>query len=62
VRISNVLDTTETFKLKKQQLIGQGFDPEQIDEPLYFKDPESGAFCLLDAANFSAIVAGKIRF
>ena len=40
VRISNVLDTTETFKLKKQQLMGQGFDPDQIDEPLYFKDPE----------------------
>ena len=60
--ILKVLDTTETFKLKKQQLMGQGFNPDQIDVPLYFKDPESGAFRLLDAARFSEIVAGKIRF
>ena len=62
VRIQHKLNTTETFKQKAHQLMRQGFDPALINEPLYFKDPELGAFRSLDAAKFSEIVAGKIRF
>ena len=62
VRIRNALDITETFKMKEQQLMKQGFDSDQIDVPLCFKDPKPGAFRALDAAGFPKIVAGKIRF
>jgi fatty-acyl-CoA synthase len=61
LRISRCLDTTETFKLKKQLLIREGFDPALACEPLYFRDPERKAYCLLDAASFSEIASGTIR-
>ena len=61
LRISPAVDTTETFKQKKQQLIREGFDPALVAEPLYFRDPGSGEYRPLDAARFADIAAGKIR-
>ncbi len=62
VRISPAVDTTETFKQKKQQLTREGFDPALVGEPLYFKDPGSGAYHPLDAARHADIAAGTISF
>ena len=61
LRVSPAVDTTETFKQKKQQLIREGFDPALVAEPLYFRDPGSGEYRPLDAARFADIAAGKIR-
>ena len=44
VRIRAALDTTETFKQKKQALIGEGFDPAHLEDPLFFRDEKSGAY------------------
>ena len=55
------LETTDTFKLKKQQLMHEGFDPELVSERLYFRDPALGAYRLLEAESFSEIVLGIIR-
>ena len=38
------LDSTETFKQKKQQLVREGFDPRLVTDPLFFRDPKSGAW------------------
>jgi fatty-acyl-CoA synthase len=62
LRIRPTLDTTETFKLKKQQLTREGFDLNVVDEPLYFRDPERGGYRLLDPASFSKIATGAVRF
>ncbi|MGA2058215.1 MAG: long-chain-acyl-CoA synthetase [Bradyrhizobium sp.] len=62
LRLGRTLDTTETFKLKKQQLMREGFDPALVGEPLYFRDPERDAYRPLDPASFSEIVSGAIRF
>jgi fatty-acyl-CoA synthase len=61
VRISAALDTTETFKQKKQALIGEGFDPGRVGDPLFFKDEKSGAYCAIDDAHYARIVEGSIR-
>jgi fatty-acyl-CoA synthase len=61
-RVRCNLDTTETFKLKKHHLMLEGFDPALAGEPLYFRDPERDAYRSLDAASFSEIVSGTIRF
>jgi fatty-acyl-CoA synthase len=61
LRVSPAVDTTETFKQKKQQLIREGFDPALVAEPLYFRDLGSGEYRSLDAARFADIAAGKIR-
>ena len=61
VRICATLDTTETFKQKKQDLIREGFDPRVVKDPVFFRDPESGAYVAVDAEIFARIVDGAIR-
>jgi len=61
VRICAALDNTETFKRKKQDLVRAGFDPGQVTDPLYFRNPQSGDFLCLDADGFAQIAQGAIR-
>jgi len=61
IRIAAALDSTETFKQKKQDLIRAGFDPSRVTDPLFFRDPKSGDFLPIDAARFALISEGSIR-
>jgi fatty-acyl-CoA synthase len=61
VRISDVLDATETFKQKKRQLIRDGFDPASNNDMLYYRDPISATYRGLEAEDFSNIARGIIR-
>jgi fatty-acyl-CoA synthase len=61
LRISAALDTTETFKQKKQQLVGDGFDPDVVNDPLYVRDPGSGAYRPMDQETCARIRNGSIR-
>ena len=61
VRICKTLDNTETFKQKKQGLIGEGFDPKHVKDQIFFKDPGSGAYRPIDAASHARILEGLIR-
>jgi fatty-acyl-CoA synthase len=62
LRISASLDSTETFKQKKQALMREGFDPAAISELLYYREPKSGAYLPLDAQVHANIASGAIRF
>lgn len=61
VRISRELDATETFKQKKGELAREGFDPNEISDPLFMAEPKSGAYVALDAAIYTQIVDGSMR-
>ncbi len=61
VRIAAALDSTETFKQKKQDLVRAGFDPNRITDPLFYRDPKSGDFFPVDAACYARISEGAIR-
>ncbi len=61
VRISAALETTETFKQKKHQLVHEGFDPHLVTDPLFFRDEKAGAYCPIDAASYARISDGSIR-
>jgi fatty-acyl-CoA synthase len=61
VRICAALDTTETFKQKKHQLVREGFDPHLVKDPLFYRDPGSGAYRPIDAADHARILDGSIR-
>jgi fatty-acyl-CoA synthase len=61
LRISASLDATETFKQKKHQLAREGFDPAIVTDPLYVRDPASGAYLRLQAADHARIVNGVRR-
>ena len=61
IRICTTLDNTETFKQKKQALIGEGFDPQRVKDQIFFRDPASGAYRPIDAAGYARIVDGSVR-
>jgi fatty-acyl-CoA synthase len=62
LRLARQLETTETFKTRKQALVDEGFDPGRIADRLFFDDKARGGYEPLDAVAFAAIVAGDIRF
>jgi fatty-acyl-CoA synthase len=61
LRLLPALDSTGTFKPRKQDLQNAGFDPVRVRDPLYFDDPRVSAYVPLDAALYAAIAAGSIR-
>jgi fatty-acyl-CoA synthase len=61
LRIKASLDLTATFKHQKQALMREGFDPTQIDDPLYVFDKARSAYVKLDQKYYSAIVQGAVR-
>ena len=61
VRVLAKLETTGTFKPRKQELMAEGFDPAKVGDLLYLDDSRGGAYVPLDAALYAQITAGKIR-
>ena len=53
--------TTGTFKLRKVDLVKEGFDPSQVDEPLYFDHPEKGEYVTFTPELKAAIESGELR-
>jgi fatty-acyl-CoA synthase len=62
VRLREALDSTSTFKQRKVEMVREGFDPAVVSEPLYFLDPDHGAYVPLDTALYDRIQSGQIRF
>ncbi|XP_072936406.1 long-chain fatty acid transport protein 4-like [Epargyreus clarus] len=59
LRIMNDIEITGTFKLKKLQYQKEGFDPDVIKDPLYFR---SGAeFVPITTQLFNEICNGKVK-
>jgi len=61
LRIRDTIEVTATFKQKKLDLVGQGFDPKKAADPIFFDHPRVGAFVRLDEALHAEIVTGKVR-
>ena len=61
LRLSQEAETTSTFKFKKTNLVKAGFDPANISEPLYYADPDSGAYEKIDSATYDRICSGEVR-
>ena len=53
--------TTGTFKLKKTDLVKEGWDPATITEPLYIDHPELKAYVPLTQEIREAVLAGALR-
>ena len=61
LRLLKNIESTGTFKPRKQDLLQAGFDPARSSDPLYFDDSRSQAYVPLDAPLFAAICAGAVR-
>jgi fatty-acyl-CoA synthase len=61
VRIRAELDTTGTFKHRKDELVREGYDPGGTEDAIYFSDPQRQNYVLMDGEVFKCIRAGSAR-
>ena len=61
VRLRPEMEITGTFKLKKTDLVKEGFDPGRIDDPLYWYNPASARYEALSKEVYDAILAGTVK-
>ncbi len=60
IRLQPAIETTGTFKYRKMDLAAEGFDPEQVREPLYYRHPQRG-YVKLTKSSYAKIVSGEAR-
>jgi fatty-acyl-CoA synthase len=61
IRIVTAIELTGTFKLRKQELAREGYDPAQVRDALYLDDPARDAYVALDAKLHARLLAGTLR-
>ncbi len=61
VRIVPELELTATFKLTRQRLALEGFDPARTSDQLYWSDGTQQAYVRLDATLYRRLLAGELR-
>ncbi len=61
VRIQDRIDVTATFKQRKIDLVQEGFDPDIVQDAIYFSDPQAKAFVRLDRELYRRIQHGEVR-
>lgn len=61
LRICSDLETTATFKHKKDELAREGYDPATIDDTIYFRDAREQAYVRMDKPLFNHIQTGLVR-
>ncbi|MEQ1440274.1 long-chain-acyl-CoA synthetase [Fontimonas sp. SYSU GA230001] len=62
LRLRDEHETTGTFKFRKGTLKQQGFDPRQVDEPLYVLRDRDAGYEPLTPALYARIRDGELRF
>jgi fatty-acyl-CoA synthase len=62
IRLRPEMEITGTFKLRKVDLVKEGFNPDVIADPLYVLDPDEERYVPLDEAGYHDIVSGHVRF
>jgi fatty-acyl-CoA synthase len=61
LRIRNQMELSATFKSTKTDLVRQGYDLAATADPIYFNDPEQGAFVHLDETLYQRIKTGEFH-
>ena len=62
LRIQQHLDTTGTFKMVKGQLRKEGYDLDQVSDPIYVLKPRSDTYELLDQQFLAILRAGDAGY
>lgn len=60
VRIMPAIETTGTFKVRKMDLVADGYDPGKIRGPLFFHDPKRG-YVKVTKAVFDRLAQGGVK-
>jgi len=62
VRFKTEFEVTPTFKVKKSVLRNEGFNPDEISDPLYALLPGENSYVPLTPKLYQAILDGKYRY
>jgi fatty-acyl-CoA synthase len=60
IRILPAIETTGTFKMRKMDLVADGYDPARVRGPLYFHDPSRG-YVKVTRGVYEKITTGGVR-
>jgi len=60
VRILPALETTGTFKVRKVDLVADGYDPARVKGPLWFHDPKKG-YVKITPSVFEKLTSGLMK-
>ncbi|XP_031611477.2 very long-chain acyl-CoA synthetase-like [Oreochromis aureus] len=61
MRIQRSLDITGTFKLIKTKVVEQGFNPNDVTDPLYFLNEKEKNYTPLTPDVFDSVISGDIK-
>jgi fatty-acyl-CoA synthase len=61
IRLLGALELTGTFKLRKQDLMLEGYDPGSVRDPLFMDDAAGGEYAPLDAMTYERLQRGLLR-
>jgi fatty-acyl-CoA synthase len=61
IRIVQAIEITGTFKLRKQELAQEGYDPRRVSDPIYIADAVNDRYVALDAQRHAQLEAGTLR-
>ncbi|XP_062985531.1 long-chain fatty acid transport protein 6 [Elgaria multicarinata webbii] len=61
LRLQEIMEVTGTFKQQKFQLVGEGFNPSAISDPLYFLDNSKKSYILLTKELHEKILSGQLK-
>ncbi len=61
LRLLPEMEITGTFKLRKVDLVREGFNPQTIPNPLYMLDAAAGRYVPLDFARYDGVVSGRLK-
>ena len=61
LRVKKEIEITGTFKHKKIDLVKEGFNPDEVNDPLYLLDNNSSTFIKLDTNLYQKIMNQEIR-
>jgi len=57
IRLQTEIETTSTFKYKKVDLVSDGFNPEKVTDPVYFRDDSQGLFVPVDTTLYQYLIS-----
>ena len=62
IRIQRNAETTGTFKYRKVDLVREGFDTDEVDDPMWYADPDLKRYEPLTMDAYDTIKSGSVRF
>jgi fatty-acyl-CoA synthase len=61
IRMTPAIETTGTFKYRKLDLVRDGFDPEKIEQAIYFEHPDERRYVPVTPALYTQIQTGAFK-